>query len=141
MSVPSRYPIRGRGASELAQSVERGVREGRLAPGAPLPTVRALSQQLGLSPATVAAAYRSLRPGDMVAVEDPGHAGVLDLVAALGLVPEPVALDDSGPLPDAARHALRRGARAFIVTPRAQNPTGAALDERRARELRTALDD
>src|SRR5438552_17476655 len=66
MSVPLRYPIRGRGASELAQSVERGVRGGRRAPGAPLPTVRALSKQLGLSPATVAAAYRSLRQRGLV---------------------------------------------------------------------------
>lgn len=81
-----------------------------------------------------------LRPGDRVAVEDPGHAGVLDLVAALGLVSEPVALDDSGPLPEATRHALRRGARALIVTPRAQNPTGAAFDEPRARALRRELE-
>jgi DNA-binding transcriptional MocR family regulator len=28
-----------------------------------------------------------------------------------------------------------------ILTPRAQNPTGAALDERRARDLRKVLDD
>jgi DNA-binding transcriptional MocR family regulator len=74
-------------------------------------------------------------------VEDPGHAAILDLVAALGLVPEPMSLDDAGPLPDAAREALRRGAQALILTPRAQNPTGAALDERRARELRKVLDD
>lgn len=251
MSVLQRYAIRGRRASELAQSVEHGIRTGSLQPGAALPTVRALSRELRLSPATVASAYRvlrqrglvssdgrrgtrigqrppvtarrpaalvpaglrdlatgnpspaflprvgpflaaikgpavlygepaedpellalaagqfqedgvdarsmavvggaldgiervlqaHLRPGDRVALEDPGHAGVLDLVAALGLVPEPVALDDSGVLPDRLRHALRRGARALIVTPRAQNPTGAALDERRARELRRVLED
>jgi len=50
-------------------------------------------------------------------------------------------LDDFGPLPDAARQALRRGAQALILTPRAQNPTGAALDERRTKDLGKALDD
>jgi DNA-binding transcriptional MocR family regulator len=81
-----------------------------------------------------------LRPGDRVAVEDPGYAGVLDLLAALGLVAVPVAIDDSGPLPDAVEEAFGAGAAAFVVTPRAQNPTGAALDEARARRLRQLLD-
>ena len=77
-----------------------------------------------------------LRPGDTVAVEDPGYTAVLDLIGALGLVPRPVALDDSGPLPGELDRALRSGAQAFILTPRAQNPTGAAVDAARARQLR-----
>src|SRR5262249_35804740 len=81
-----------------------------------------------------------LRPGDRVAVEDPGYAGVLDLVSALGLVPEPVALDDFGPQPAALEAALRGGTRAVILTPGAQTPTGAALDATRARQLRALLD-
>lgn len=79
-------------------------------------------------------------PGDKVGVEDPGFTGVLDLVSALGLVAEPVALDDSGPRPEALAAALRAGIRALVVTPRAQNPLGAAFDRPRARRLRTLLD-
>jgi DNA-binding transcriptional MocR family regulator len=233
-------------ASDIAARIERDIRESRLGPGAALPAVRALARQLGVSPGTVAAAYRSLRqrglvggqgrrgtrvsarpplpvrppeavsprlrdlatgnpdpallpplpamrpaasplygasshlpellrlarrqlaadgiptaqvtlmggaldaiervlqahlrPGDRVAVEDPGYPGVLDLVAALGLVPEPVPLDDSGVQADGLRRALRAGATACVLTPRAQNPTGAAFDERRVRALRQVLE-
>jgi DNA-binding transcriptional MocR family regulator len=81
-----------------------------------------------------------LRPGDRVAVEDPGFTGVLDLVVALGLVPEPFTLDDRGPRAESLDEALSHGVAALIVTPRAQNPTGAALDPGRVRELKRVLD-
>jgi DNA-binding transcriptional MocR family regulator len=245
--------IRGRRAAAIAASVEAQVREGRLAPGAALPTVRALARRLEVSPTTVAAAYRTLRarglvvaagrrgtrvspappvpptafaprplppgvrdlatgnpdpallprlapalarlaradpdphlyaeavhlpalleraaadfaadgipadalsvvsgaldgiervllahlrPGDAVAVEDPAFAGVLHLVRALGLVPVAVAVDDAGPRPAPLARALRGGARAFVLTPRAHNPFGSALDAARAAALRAVL--
>lgn len=81
-----------------------------------------------------------VRPGDRVAVEDPGYSEIFDLLGALGLIAEPVPIDDRGLLPDHLERVLKSGAVACILTPRAQNPTGAALDEQRARELRKVLD-
>ena len=248
MNDPIHKSITGSSAVEIAASVERAVREGRLAPGAALPTVRGLAQRLGVSPTTVAAAYRGLRgrglllaagrrgtrvaatpplrtrpaapvpagvldlasgnpdpallpplapalrriearhhlygephplpqllgqvarefaadgipapaplpvsgaldglervleawlrPGDRIAVEDPGFTSVLDLCAARGLAPLPVELDDEGPLPASLAAALAAGAEAFVLTPRAQNPTGAALTPAREKALRAVL--
>ena len=82
-----------------------------------------------------------LRPGDRVAVEDPGWANLLDLIAALGLSAEPMAVDDDGPLVADMSRALQRGVRAVVVTTRAQNPTGAALSEDRAGALRALFAD
>jgi DNA-binding transcriptional MocR family regulator len=246
--VPVQYQILGSTAAEISGSVEAGVRGGRLAPGAALPPVRGLAAHLGVSPATVAAAYRALRdrgvvetagragtrvrarpalqprqarrlppplgaldlsagepdprllpdlgaalhrldgtpvsylnsgplpdllelarerlpvprsaaltvtggaldgiertliahlrPGDRVAVEDPGWANLLDLVAALGLTPVPVPVDDDGPTEAGLGVALASGVRAVVVTTRAQNPTGAVVTRRRALALRARL--
>jgi DNA-binding transcriptional MocR family regulator len=81
-----------------------------------------------------------LAPGDRVAIEDPGFTGVLDLASALGLKIEPVAVDDLGVRPDDLARALRQQVRAVVLTPRAQNPTGAAMSPERARDLRSILD-
>jgi DNA-binding transcriptional MocR family regulator len=80
-----------------------------------------------------------LRAGDRVIVEDPCFTGISDLLNAVSLVAVPVAVDDEGLVPAALRKALRSPAAALIVTPRAQNPTGAAFTPRRARELRAII--
>jgi DNA-binding transcriptional MocR family regulator len=81
-----------------------------------------------------------LRPGDVVAVEDPGFAGLFDLLRALGLALRPVPVDAKGMAPAALAEALAEGAAAVVVNPRGQNPTGAALDETRAAALIEVLD-
>jgi DNA-binding transcriptional MocR family regulator len=80
-----------------------------------------------------------LRPGDAVAIEDPGWANLVDMIAALDLRGVPVAVDDQGPQPGALATALAGGARAAVITTRAQNPTGAAITARRAADLRAVL--
>ena len=80
-----------------------------------------------------------LRPGDRVAVEDPGYAALYDLLRADGLALQPVAIDQRGMRPESLDAALAGGAAAVVVTPRGQNPTGAALDASRAEELRGVL--
>ncbi len=240
--------ILGKAAVKIAQSIESAVRDGKIESGQKLPTVRALAKQLGVAPATVAAAYRSLqargvvvsqgrrgttishrptpsarrpgalacegrnlrdgnpdlqllprmgpalrridsshhlygqqphdpalvklvtsdlkkcgvavgdvcvtsgamdaiervlverlRPGDRVIVEDPGFGNTFELILSRGLVLVPVPVDQEGFLPDEFAKACSKGAEALVMTPRAQNPTGAALSEQRARELRAIL--
>jgi DNA-binding transcriptional MocR family regulator len=81
-----------------------------------------------------------LRPGDRVIVEDPSYPAIRDLLLALGLVPIPVGVDHSGPLPEPFAAGLSRGAEAAVLVTRAQNPAGAALTPERASELRSLLE-
>src|SRR2546428_723423 len=139
----------GSGAATIAVRIEALIAAGELRPGERLAPVRTLAAGLGVSPATVAARYRrplrrrllqaELRPGDRVAVEDPGWPRIGDLVSAIGLRAEPVAVDSGGLVPDRLAAALRAGARAVIATPRGQNPTGAVIGAQRAAQLRDVL--
>lgn len=82
-----------------------------------------------------------VRPGDRVAIEDPAYASVIDLLGALTLTPVPCAVDDEGIRVEELAAAVGSGVSAVILTPRAQNPTGAALTRRRADEVRAVLAD
>ena len=112
------------------------IRERFAADGVDAPAVTVTSGALDAAERLLTA---HLRPGDAVAVEDPGWANFLDLVAALGLRAVPVPVDGEGITPAGLRTALVVGARAVVVTSRAHNPTGAYLTEGRAAELREVL--
>jgi DNA-binding transcriptional MocR family regulator len=56
----------GRTAREIATAVEARIRDGELRPGARLPTIRGLAADAGVSPMTVATAYRELRRRGLV---------------------------------------------------------------------------
>ncbi|MFE4311433.1 aminotransferase class I/II-fold pyridoxal phosphate-dependent enzyme [Streptomyces sp. NPDC056517] len=247
--MAAQYSIEGTTAKGIAASVEWGVTEGGLSPGDALPPVRRLADELGVSPGTVATAYKDLRqrglivtrgrggtvvaevpsvasrrpprvpqglvdlagghpdpaflpvlrppssvnpvygshraaprlaaleevtrqwfardgvptrhvtfahgaldciarllstelrPGDAVAVEDPGFHHLLDLVPALGLRMVPVTVDDEGLVPESLRAALRGGVRALVCSPRGQCPTGAFFTRSRRDELVAVLRD
>ncbi|WP_229899917.1 aminotransferase class I/II-fold pyridoxal phosphate-dependent enzyme, partial [Streptomyces hiroshimensis] len=80
-----------------------------------------------------------LRPGDAVAMEDPGYHHLLDLVPALGLRIVPVGVDDEGMRPEELRTAVRGGVRAVICSPRAQNPYGGCFSAARRDALAAVL--
>jgi DNA-binding transcriptional MocR family regulator len=57
----------------------------------------------------------------------------------MGFIPAPIEIDADGPLPDSLVMALNAGAVACVITPRGQNPTGAALTAERAASLQEVL--
>ncbi|MBL1116853.1 aminotransferase class I/II-fold pyridoxal phosphate-dependent enzyme [Streptomyces sp. 110] len=124
------------GAPDVVPEVAELARAAFAADGVPPGPVAVTSGSLDAIERVLAA---HLRPGDAVAVEDPGWGSLLDLIPALGLRAVPVGVDDDGPLPERVERALAQGARALVVTDRAQNPTGAAVSATRARELRGVL--
>ena len=142
--------LRGRSAANLAEGIEAAVRDGALRPGALLPTVRALASELGVSPTTVASAYRGLqrrgllvaegRRGTRVSLAPPlplpsspsRTAGVRDLASGN---PDPALLPRLGPYARAPRAA--RGPAAPLR--RSRPPRGAPRARPRALRLPTEL--
>lgn len=78
-------------------------------------------------------------PGDVIGLEDPTYPPYVPLAQALGLRVVRLPVDAHGITPEALRLAIRTGAKAIVVVPRAQNPTGASFDLKRARALRALL--
>ncbi len=131
-----RRPARLYGESPELPELLAAAREGLAADGVPAEHLCVVSGALdGIE--RVLSAW--LRPGDRVAVESPGYAALFDLLRAQGLGLEPVAIDRRGMLPGALAAVLQRGAVAAVLTPRGQNPTGAAHDARRVGELAAVL--
>lgn len=123
MNVAVQYDISGRTAQAISASVEAAIRTGALDPDDALPPVRRLAEQLGVSPNTVAAAYRALgdrglvvgrgRRGTRVAPRPPVRSAVALTVVPDGLVDLAAGNPDPRLLPRLPR--LRRDAAA---TPR-----------------------
>lgn len=81
-----------------------------------------------------------LRIGDRIAIEDPGYSSVFDVARALNLRLVPIPIDEFGVIPEAVDEAVgRHRPKAIVLTPRAHNPSGAAWDERRRREIHHVL--
>lgn len=79
--------------------------------------------------------------GEKVLVEDPVWPPLLAMLRSLGLVVEPVPLDDQGVIPEALVDRLGAGVAAVVLTPRAQNPTGIDLPAERLERIQVALRD
>lgn len=84
---------------------------------------------------------QTLTRDDAIAIEDPCFLASLNTVRLGGYRPIPVAVDAEGMTVAGLRDAVDAGARAVLLTPRAQNPTGASLTAQRAAALRAMLAD
>ncbi|KRC28989.1 aminotransferase class I/II-fold pyridoxal phosphate-dependent enzyme [Acidovorax sp. Root219] len=97
--------------------------------------------EIGVFSGTLDAVERALRvhahPGDRVAVEDPCWPPLVALLHSLRLKPVPLPVDGEGLcVPDAG---VLQGCAALVLTPRAHNPTGAAISPARWKALRHQL--
>jgi GntR family transcriptional regulator len=106
MTVRLRVPIRddaGPPYRQLVDGVQRRIERGTLLPGDRIPPVRALAEDLGLAPNTVARAYRALEDDGWI--EGRGRAGTF---VADRLPERPAAAEAA--LAEAADTYLRRAA-------------------------------
>jgi DNA-binding transcriptional MocR family regulator len=84
-------------------------------------------------------AQLTVRFGDRVVVENPCFPPLLDLLAGLGAEVMAVEVDEQGIVPAALERALASQPVAVFLQPRAQNPTGASLNPKRAKALARLL--
>ncbi len=103
------------------------------------PTDLRLTITSGAADAVERLLAQALVRDDAVALEDPCFLTSIHTVRVGGYRAVPVPVDDEGMTVEGLRSALEQGVRAVVCTPRAQNPTGASLSERRAAELRAVL--
>jgi len=103
------------------------------------PTDLRLTITSGAADAVERLLAQALVRDDAVALEDPCFLTSIHTVRVGGYRAVPVPVDDEGMTVEGLRFALDRGVRAVVCTPRAQNPTGASLSERRADQLREVL--
>jgi DNA-binding transcriptional MocR family regulator len=103
----------------------------------------ATSGKLAITHGAVDAVERVLNThlirGDVVALENPCFLASIGTLRINGFRTAAVPVDEHGMTPHGLDQALRRGARAVIVTPRAHNPTGVTLTAKRAHELHEVL--
>lgn len=76
-----------------------------------------------------------------IAVEEPGYPTIFDTFERLGHRLIGVQVDQKGLVPSALEQALREGAKAVLVTPRAHNPTGVSWSAERLETLADVLAD
>ena len=80
-----------------------------------------------------------LRPGERAIVEQPGTARLLDILDSLDVEPVPVDCDEYGPRPESVAAALDARPTLMVYQPRAQSPTGSAVDAERTERLAAVL--
>lgn len=118
------------------ESWARGWMSGALAPDDMRLTITS-----GAADAVERLLAQALNRDDAVALEDPCFLPSIHTVRLAGYRPVAVPVDAEGMTVDGLRSALEQGVRAVILTPRAQNPTGASLSAGRAAALRDVLGD
>jgi len=101
--------------------------------------------ELNLTSGAVDAVERLLNcyliAGDRVAVEDPCFLSSISTLMHNRLQAAGVPIDEEGMQPDRLAELLESGVKAIIITPRAHNPTGFGLSQRRAQRIQKLLSD